>query len=283
MSHGRPEVALARHIATNSSIIDRILIGPFQFAMAGIPIAALFIAGLRRSFNDKRTRAIPVGYGLLIVILMATGGKQYYAVGMIPFFIAAGACTFESILATNTLRRRRLWAGIGLNAVTAALIGLPIIPASSLASSPVAAVYPDVLESVGWPQFLRQVEQVWKTLSPTEQANAIVFTRNYGEAAALQQRALHSKPAESQIPVDRVWSTHNGYWYFGPPAPVTGPVIVIGYDKDYLDTFFQDVRPAATIDNELAINNQEQGQTIWICSGTRSPWTTIWSRLRHFD
>ena len=36
----------------------------------------------------------------------------------------------------------------------------------------------------------------------------------------------------------------------------------------------------AQIDNELRIENQEQGQAISVCSGLLASWTAIWPNLR---
>jgi 4-amino-4-deoxy-L-arabinose transferase-like glycosyltransferase len=293
--HGWPEATLAKHIGSLASMGDRLLIGPFQFAMAGLPIASVFLLGLRHTWNTKSIRALTVGYLLLIVLLMITGGKQDYAVGLIPFFLSAGACSIESRIQNSNVRRYRLSISIAVSALISLFLGLPITPLSRLADSPVTMAYPDVLESVGWPEFSNHVAAAIALLSPDEQRTVTIFTRNYGEAAALEERPLVLPSNASTTSNDvfkltskralkgRVWSAHNGYWFFGPPPQTDGAVVVVGYDRATLSRLFRDVRIATRVDNEHQLANQEHGQTVWICHGMRTTWKAEWESLRHFD
>jgi hypothetical protein len=38
---------------------------------------------------------------------------------------------------------------------------------------------------------------------------------------------------------------------------------------------------AATLDNHLAVADQEQGQPVWICTRLRRPWHALWPSLRN--
>ena len=47
--------------------------------------------------------------------------------------------------------------------------------------------------------------------------------------------------------------------------------------------FFRDCRQVATVDNGLGLDNDEQGDTVLLCSGTTLPWQQLWPSLRHYD
>lgn len=274
LNNGRPELALARSIRDSTSLLDRALILPFQFALIGLPIAALFVAGVRYAWHDARLRSLVIGYAILLGIIVATGGKHYYAAGMLPFFVVSGAFAIEDRLNVERGRRRRLTAAIAVNAVISAFIALPLVPVGSIASTPVGDFYPDVYESVGWPSFVSTVTRTWSALSPEERMTATILTENYGEAAAIDR---------SHTPLPQASSAHNAYWYWGPPKTTGGTVLVVGYQRAYLSQFFGDVTLAATINNEYGIENQEQGVRVWYCRGLLKPWKAIWPKLRHID
>ncbi|TMF82195.1 MAG: hypothetical protein E6I07_14025 [Chloroflexi bacterium] len=60
-------------------------------------------------------------------------------------------------------------------------------------------------------------------------------------------------------------------------------VIVVGYERSYLDQFFGDVEQAGTIANAYGLRNEEFGQAIWICRHPRLPLDQAWPRLKVLD
>ena len=150
---------------------------------------------------------------------------------------------------------------------------LPLVPASLLYATPVVAVNYDAGETVGWPRFAAYVAAVYRGLPEDERARAVVLTRNYGEAGALDRYGptLGLPPA---------YSGHNSYWSWGPPPDTGGPVIAMGLPEQRLQPFFGQVELASRIDNGLAVENEEQGAPIWICRRQLLPWAQIWPQLR---
>ena len=59
--------------------------------------------------------------------------------------------------------------------------------------------------------------------------------------------------------------------------------MAVGFDRATLRQWFEEVSPAATIDNGLGLDNDEQGATVWVCTGLRAPWTTLWPSVTHLD
>ncbi|HYC06309.1 MAG TPA: hypothetical protein VEG29_00140, partial [Candidatus Binatia bacterium] len=104
---------------------------------------------------------------------------------------------------------------------------------------------------------------------------AIILTGNYGEAGALQLLGTGLPP---------IYSGHNAYWDWGPPPDDRDVVIRVGeWPASFWSRFFDDCTTAATIENDLGIDNQEEGQHIYVCRGMHEPWATIWPQFRHLD
>ncbi len=82
----------------------------------------------------------------------------------------AGAIATDGWLArgARTVRRALLGTAIALSAAVSAAVGLSVLPASTLADSPILEVNPDAGELVGWPSLVDTVARVWDGLrSPT--------------------------------------------------------------------------------------------------------------------
>jgi hypothetical protein len=100
----------------------------------------------------------------------------------------------------------------------------------------------------------------------------VIFASNYGEAGAIDRYgpSLGLPPA---------YSGHNAFGYWGPPPDRPGRVIAIGLDTSARRQF-RGCRPAARIDNSAGIDNDERGEAVELCVGTRAPWSRVWSDLR---
>ncbi|HEY2803147.1 MAG TPA: hypothetical protein VGJ67_04440, partial [Actinomycetota bacterium] len=73
------------------------------------------------------------------------------------------------------------------------------------------------------------------------------------------------------------------YWWWGQPHQTGGVTVAVGFDRGDLSRFFAHVTRAAAIDNGLGVENDEQGNAVWVCSGRRASWATLWPRVRHYD
>jgi hypothetical protein len=151
---------------------------------------------------------------------------------------------------------------------------LPIAPLDALAGSHLVDISYDLGEQVGWPRFTRIVHGVFAGLPPPERASAVIFTGNYGEAGAVDRYG----PA---LGLPRAYSGHNGYGYWGPPPQTGGPAIVVGYSAAELGRYWASVQPAATITNGHGVDNDEEGNVVYVCRGQRRPWASLWPDLKH--
>jgi hypothetical protein len=150
---------------------------------------------------------------------------------------------------------------------------LPVLPVRALAGTPIVDINYDAGETVGWPAFVATVADVYAGLPPAERSRAVVVTQNYGEAGAVDRYG-------PDLGLPQAYSGHNAYFDWGPPADTGGPVVLVGFDEAFLRTAFGEVTRAATVDNGLGVENEEQGTPVWIGRDLRGSWAEIWPTFR---
>lgn len=292
-AHGWPQLDMASQIATvgNGGSEPGYLFPVFQLVLISPLLVPIWVAGLLSLARDpdlRAARAFAVAYGVLFVVLLAAGGKHYYLVGMYPVLLAAGAAPTLRWLRRGDdgadptghpgrLRRGRSWAlgsALVLSAAVTAVLMLPLVPARLLPGTPITAVQPISGDSVGWPELAATVSTVYRSLPPDRRAHAVVLTRNYGEAGAVDLfgRRMDLPPA---------YSGHNSYADWGPPPESATTVVAVGFDEPTLRRWFTSVRPVARLDNGIGLDNPEQGRPVWICDGRRGTWAQLWPQLRY--
>jgi Dolichyl-phosphate-mannose-protein mannosyltransferase len=280
-AHGWPQLDLAGSIAGGSSgtSASRWALLPFQLLLVSpllVPVWAIGGWRLARAPELARYRAFPACYVLLAVMFILTGGKPYYLAGLYPVLLAAGGGPVAAWAGRVRLGGRRVgWPLLGIalavSLAVAAVLFLPLVPVDRLAGSGVGEANYDAGETVGWPRFAGTVASVVAGLTPAERQRAVVLTGNYGEAGAVSRFGP---------PGLAVFSGHNALYALGPPRPGATTAVVVGLPQDELRRLFNEVSPAARIDNGVGLDNDEQGQTVWVCRDPRASWTVLWPRLR---
>jgi 4-amino-4-deoxy-L-arabinose transferase-like glycosyltransferase len=272
--HGWPQLDVSSSIAAGGSASSqpRWALVPFQFLLVSPVLAPVWIAGLVALLRREQLRPFrlfAIAWIFLVVVFTATGGKPYYLAGTFPVLLAAGAIQTEAWLARGVRRRRAtlLWSMVALSGAVSAVIALPLLPAKDAGA--VIAVNGDVGETIGWPDLARTVARVQHRAGP----DTVIFTSNYGEAGAIDRYG-------SAIGLPGAYSGHNAFGYWGPPPDSPGPVVTIGLAPTELGQF-RDCRLAGRIHNSAGVENDEDGQPVYRCSGTRAPWSATWPGLRH--
>ena len=97
-----------------------------------------------------------VAFVVLCVVVLAVGGKPYYALPLLLVLVAAGC---EPAL---RWRRSVLAVGLALTAVTSAVFTLPVLPASAVDF--VIPINKEQGEQIGWPSLTSSVASVWNTI-----------------------------------------------------------------------------------------------------------------------
>jgi 4-amino-4-deoxy-L-arabinose transferase-like glycosyltransferase len=276
-THGWPQLELAGQIRHEEGGENRAMLVPFQFLLIGPPLAPVWIAGLValvRNRDLRPWRPLGTAYLVLLVTLFVLGGKGYYAAPLLLCLLAPGAIVVERWSAGRSLRRALLIVAVAVAAASSAVIALPLVPVDRLADTPIPDLNEEAAETVGWPGLVRSVARVRHSLPAAERNRAVVFTENYGEAGAIDRFG-------AALGIPRAYSGHNAYWRFGRPPDGTAPVIVLGYEGEPPN--FVGCHSAASIDNGVDLENEEQGGTVWVCARPEVPWSRLWPQLRHLD
>ena len=281
-AHGWPQLELSRAIAAGSSGTSepRWLFLPYQLVLVSPLLVPVWAAGLARLARDPQLRAyraFAVAYVLLAGVFLLTGGKPYYLAGLYPVLLAAGA---DPALRWARCGRARLRAGlltgaVALSAAVSAALFLPLVPVQQLASTPITEINDDAGETVGWPALVQTVARAHAGLPAGERAGAVVLTRNYGQAGAVDR-------SRTELGLPPVYSGHNSYADWGPPPDTPGPAIVVGYERDQLLAWFGSVELTGRVDNGVGLDNDEQGTAVWTCRDRRAPWAQLWPELRRY-
>jgi len=278
ITHDFPQLSMAGALSENNSGEVRAQILPFQFLLIGPPLAVVWIVGLVALFRRPQwrvLRCLGVAYVAALVLAFIGGGQIYYPFGLLAYLLAVGWVPTVDWM-TSVSRRVLLIAAVALNAVVSAFIALPLLPADVVGHTPFPAINQTIGDQVGWPTYVRTVADAYQALPPADQARAVLFTGNYGEAGALAYygRAYHLPP---------VYSGHNQLYYEGPP-PADKTVIVAWVQSfGYLTRNFSDCAQVATMDNGLDVDNEEQDSVVAVCRVPAAGWAAVWPQLQHYD
>jgi hypothetical protein len=266
-SHDWPQVKMAAVIRDDADWGGRAGLIPFQLLLLSFAVL-VWLPGLIRLLRNPSARpwrALGWAYLIVLVIVVATGGREYYPAGAYPALIAAGALAIKA-------RWPAIRAWVAFQTAGTVILSLPIYPVAWLHATPEPAVNYDAGETVGWPAFADQVRHVYDTLPAADKPTTVILAANYGEAGAL----IH-------YGVPNVYSGHLAFWRWGPPPDsLTGPVIVVGYKKeDDLRKNCGTLDLATRLDNGVKLDNDEQDAPVWICRQPTRPWSQLWPELYH--
>lgn len=266
--HGFPQLDVARAIAGGDSATSasRWSFLPMQLLMVGPALAPFWLTGLVRLLRTPALRALGASWVGLAVLFLVAGGKPYYLAGLYPLLLAAGA--------QPVVDAARRWVPAVLLAGSApvVLVGLPVLPPA--AAGPMAAVNPDAVETIGWPDFVAGVARAYAALPDPATGHAVVLAGNYGEAGAIDRYG-----AAQGLP--RAFSGHLGYAAWGPPPATATAALAVGIDPATLREVCARVEPLGHLTNRWGIDNEEQGVGLYACSGLRRPWSAAWPLLEH--
>ena len=284
-----PTLEFVRNAARDKNVV----LGPVGFLVAQVrdfgPLnALLWIPGLGWLLFGAGGRFRALGIVFVVAYLSFMSGKAYYLAPALPIPLAAGA-----VLAERIASRARVAPPLMTIAwVVMAAIPLPIVvpllsPAGVGAYMRAIGIAPEQAERsalgtlpqhfadrFGWDELAAITASAWHSLTPEEQARAIIVTGNYGEAGALDYYGR-------RLGLPRAASQHNNYFLWGPGNPGADIVITVGMEPAGLRTAFEDVRPVARITNPYAMP-YEREDPITICRRPKVPLRDAWARGRHF-
>jgi 4-amino-4-deoxy-L-arabinose transferase-like glycosyltransferase len=274
--HGWPELAVSRSIGAggSGSSTPRYLVLPEQLVLVSPYLCPVWIAGLIRLFRDpalRWCRSIAVAYLVLAVVFVATGGKGYYLASYLPVLLAAGSQPAIDWLGRGrvTLRRRLLVFAFVFTALGTVFFILPVLPVSVVHHTPIVAVNYDEGETIGWPAYVSEIAYVYHRVPMSGRSTTSILASNYGEAGAVDRfgPSLGLPPA---------FGGQDGFWYWGPPPSSSRTFIVVGMTRRKLALSLGRCELATRLNNEVGVDNQEQGSPVWTCSVVKADWAVLW-------
>lgn len=276
-NHGWPQLTVAGGISQDDGTVNRIMFIPLQILQLSPFLVPIWIAGflhLWRSRTLRWARPVALAYPVLCVVVLAVGGKSYYALPLLLVLIAAGC---QSTLNWLTTARRRgvLIAGLALTALTSALFTLPVLPTSAV--NFVIPVNAEQGEQIGWPELTTAVATAWSQIPEAERARAVLLAGNYGQAGALVKYGpSHGLP--------QPYSGHMSFYDWSQPSDMQdGPVLLVEQTRNpTYEQHFADCNQVGEVDNGVAADNEEQSTALVLCRSTTAPWSQLWPALRRY-
>ena len=276
-TNGWPLFEMARSLREEGiEDANSFLFGPLQVLFIGPVVLPIWVAGLVGFFRDpglRPYRFVAWAFLVLALVFIALASKPYFLAPLYVPVLAAGSVVVERW--TGRIGRRfmrpALLVAVTIGGLVALPVALPVLPAGTLARTPLNEINPELGETHGWDAFVRQVAAAYEAL-PT---GAVVFTASYGEAGAID---LYG----DDLGLPGASSGHNSYWLWGPRAGA--PVLIVGsFPAGYLEGRFIGIRRVGTIHDPAGLENEEDGVPIWVAERPRGSWTDVWPDLRHYN
>jgi len=126
----------------------------------------------------------------------------------------------------------------------------------------------------GWPEMVALVEKAYLRLTPAERAHCRIFGQNYGEAGAVDRyRGRFGLPA--------AYSGLNAFGLWGPP-PSSGRPVVLVWEDARPPTYLRGCRFVRRVVGPVP-NEEHDYARIFLCTGPRGTWASIWPRVAHLS
>ncbi len=296
VAHGWPTLEFMAN-ATGQKMAG---VAPLEFLSGQILVMnpatlPVWLAGLAFFFahdGGRRYRLLGWTYLAVFLLLMASGtARANYLAPAYTWLFAGGGVAIEGWLARLgwPLVKEALVTLVVAAGVVLAPFGLPILPvptyvayADALGIAPrtdekkeLAELPQHYADMHGWEAMVATVAEVYQRLPPEDQARAVIFGQNYGQAGAVDLLGKeHGLPPAV--------SGHNNYWLWGPRGRDGSVVILIGGNPERLAEVFEEVERAATIECGYCMP-YENHQPVWVARRMKLPLAEFWPRLKHFD
>ncbi len=274
-----PFVYLLQQVITMNPLLLPLWLGGLYFLLFAAP--------------GRPYRAFGWAYVLLFLFFVLQRAKYYWLTPAYPMLFAAGAYGLQQLIE----RRPRLGWLQSTAIATAVISGLllvpfdiPILPdetfiaynrmmgglgsqkQENLASSQLPQAYAD---REGWREMVAAVKEAYDTLTPAEQADTCILTRNYGEAGAVD---LYG----AALGLPRAITGHNSYYIWGPQGCTGGVIISIGRPLQDLSGVFESVEAGPAWHCTYCMP-YENGAQIFIGRGLMAPMEEAWPTTKDYN
>jgi hypothetical protein len=275
--HGWPQLAMGEALSANNADVVRLLTAPTLLVMIGpvlfVACAAGFVGLLRRP-EWRPVRWLAPAMVIMVMLTLVAGAQVHYPYGLVSVIFAVGCVPAAEFARTTRPRLALVAGGLALHAALNVVINLPVLPERILTASFVPSLNTGLAEQIGWDNYVQQIDRV-TAAAQADDPGVVVLTSNYGEAGALDRYTTHR-----DVPVV---SGHNALGYLGGPPPDTRTVVVVGAQLSRVAGEFTTCSIADRLDSGVAVDNEEEGQPIAVCTGPKQDWARLWPVLRHLS
>ncbi|HXH38339.1 MAG TPA: glycosyltransferase family 39 protein [Thermoanaerobaculia bacterium] len=293
--HHFPHLELLANIKHNGRDVQ---MNPIVFLLWDVLLlnpatAPVWMAGLVAlvSGSLKRFRALGFAWIVAYLVLLATGGRFYYLFSAFTPLVAAGAIAFEGL----TERVGRPWlrpAYAALIVIIGALIApsaVPVLPPETYlrfaalthlgqprfehrATTSMPQLFADRL---GWPEMVATVAHAYYSLPPDVRAKTAIFGNDFGQSGAIDYYG-------PRYGLPKSIGAHLTNWYWGPRNYTGESVLVLGDNRERLESLFEIVKPMGQIGSPYAMDQEHF--TLFLAQKPRG-WTmqSAWGRLKKFE
>jgi hypothetical protein len=260
------------------------------------------------SHKGREYRFLGWTYLFILLQLLIFRGRIYYLAPAYPMLFAAGAVAIESWIENraravlgacqNKVRaplsqnwnwiKTAVLAPLAVGGLVAAPLAMPILPLETAASyanfwdvnrvrvevEPSGKLPQFFADMMGWQHQVEVVAGVFHSLPVADQSKAAILARNYGQAGAIEYFG-------SSYGLPRPISGHNNYYLWGPQQYSGEIVVTVGIPIEKLQTLFNHIELAATIQNEYAIP-EENNLPVYICREPKLTLLQAWPSLKFY-
>jgi hypothetical protein len=263
-AHGWPQLEVLRNAARTKNVV----VGPLAFYAQQIlmmnPLAApIWLGGLYSLLflpEGRRLRWYGLAYLMLSVVYLALGAKVYYLAPIYPVLFAAGAQLLEARLVTI----RWVTVAYPICLLVAGLViapeAFPLLPLPAflgyervldfrgikMEKHPEGLVPQHFADMLGWPTLVTTLARAYDGLSPAERREAVILTRDYGQASAVDFLG-------PKYGLPRAISGHNNYYLYGTRGASGNVVLAIGLPAAQLRGEFRSVERVALYHDDYVL------------------------------
>jgi hypothetical protein len=291
-SHGWPQLDVLR----NAAIDKNVVVGPLAFYLQQIlmmnPLAApIWIAGLWSLLAGPRNRTLRwygLAYVLLSIAYLVLGAKVYYLAPAYPVLFAAGAPALERRLVSLPWFAIAYPVLLFVCGLAIAPEAFPLLPLGTflnyervldfrsikMEKHPEGLVPQHFADMLGWQKLVKTLAVAYDGLSPEEQREATILTRDYGQASAVDFLG-------PRYHLPHAISGHNNYYLYGPGDASGRVVLAIGLSPEMLHGEFRSVEPVAVYSDEYVLPDFNN-LTIYKCTDPIRPLAAWWPATKRY-
>lgn len=254
--------------------------------------APVWLAGLGALLFSRAYRpyrALGLGYVLLLGLYILLEAKAYYMGPAYPMLLAAGAGVLERAL-RGTLPRAAVLAAVAVGGAALLPMTKPVLPVERFIAyqrllgqeAPrterhrMGALPQHYADQHGWRELVEAVAQVYRRLTPEEQARTVIYAQNYGEAGAIDWLGR-------ELGLPRARSGHNHYFLWGPGDIEPGVLLIIGGDTEDHEQACARLELAARLPHNPYVMPYEDALPLYLCRELKAPLATLWPRTKHYQ